>query len=444
MAEFGNGRPRRRGSARTRYSSNEIASLLMPCRDRLVDQVPVELAVARGMSRDHWELAVDDAIGYLTTEYDVPIRSDAELERAFWWSTSLRVKQLRDGRAATVRGRWTRVDIDSVEVAGDDAEPESVVIERSERAVLREFIATLTERERRVMACKYGGQRERGRILIARQLDLGIGEVRSAEAAIKQKLERFVTIIAAGRLCAHRAPALVALGTGDLSEEAERVAQIHLESCPACRVEHAARLRALRSGKLPREIANLLPLPPSAETFRSPRAVWDTLTDWASRVLPHDTAITGTQIGIVSRGLGTLAATKLAALCIGGITVVGGTLYCLETPLGLKPHEAHRREQLARHRKEPPHRPAEPPAAAQAKWLRASAAITPTPTPKPRRTPQPPTRRPKSPTAHEHDQAMSPAPAGSAPNGASEFGPVSTSSATQPAKAVTSGGPEFP
>jgi hypothetical protein len=440
MAEFGNGRPRRRGSARTRFSSNEIASLLMPCRDRLVDQVPVELAVARGMSREHWELAVDDAIGFLTMEYDVPIRSDAELERAFWWSTSLRVKQLRDGRAATVRGSWKRVDIDTVEVAGTDAKPESVVIERSERAALREFVATLTELERRVMGYKYGGRRERGRIQISRQLELGIGEVRSAEAAIKQKLERFVTIMAAGRLCAHRAPTLAALGTGDLSDEAERVALIHLESCPACRVEHAARLRALRSGKLPRDIANLLPVPPSAEAVRGPRAIWDTLVDWASRVLPHDTTVTGAQIGLASRGLGTLAATKLAARCIGGITIVGGTLYCLETPLGIKPPEHHR--QHVQKKDPPPHRHAEPPAAAQAKWLRASAATTPTPTPKPRPAPHP--RRPKSPTTHEHDQAISPAPSGSASNGASEFGPVSTNSATQPAKAVTSGGPEFP
>jgi hypothetical protein len=442
MAEFRHGRPRRRGSARIRFSPSEIASTLMPCRDRLVDQVPIELAVARGMSREQWELAVDDAIGYLATEYDVPIRSDEELERAFWWSTSLRVRQLRDGRAATVRGRWKRVDIDNVEIAGQDAEPEQVVIERSERAALREFTATLTDLERLVFSCKYGGPRERGRNQISRQLGLRMGEVRSAEASIKQKLERFVAIMAAGRLCAFRAPALAALGTGDLSDDAERVARIHLESCPACRVEHAARLRALRSGKLPREIANLLPVPPSAETIRSPRATWDVLIDWTSRVLPDDTTVAGTQIGLASRGLGTLAATKLVALCIGGITVVGGTLYCLETPLGGKPQPEHRRGQVVHRHKAPRHRRAEPPATAQAKWLRASAVTTPAPTPKPRRRPQP--QPPENPTAHEHAGAVSPAPAGSAANGASEFGPTSAASSTQPAKAVTTGGPEFP
>src|SRR4051794_28194622 len=409
MAGIAHGRPRNRRAAHRRFSSEEIASTLMPSRDRLVDQVPVELAAARGMPRDQWELAVDDAIGYLATEYDVPIRSDEELERAFWWSTSLRVKQLRDGRGATVRGRWTRVDIDTVEVAGTEAEPEREVIERSERAALLEFTATLTELERRVFACKYGGARERGRNQIVRQLGLRMGEVRSAEASIKQKLERFVTIMAAGRLCAFRAPVLAALGTGDLSEDAERVARIHLDSCPGCRLEHAARLRALQSGRLPRDIAQLLPIPPAADRLRTPRVIWDTLTDWASRVLPHESTITGTQIGLAGRGLGTLAATKLTALCIGGITIVGGALYCIETPLGDKPSHPDRHTIGKRPK---PSRSPEPSPVATPSFLQAKATTTATPTPKPRREAQ--AERAKTPTTHEHDRALSPASRGAA------------------------------
>ena len=440
MAGIAHGRPRRRGAAHTRFSSEEIASTLMPSRDRLVDQVPVELAAARGMPRDQWELAVDDAIGYLATEYDVPIRSDEELERAFWWSTSLRVKQLRDGRGATVRGRWTRVDIDNVEIAGTDAEPEREVIERSERAALLEFAASLTELERRVFSCKYGGARERGRTQIVRQLGLRMGEVRSAEASIKQKLERFVAIMAAGRLCAFRAPTVAALGTGDLSEEAERVARVHLESCPACRVEHAARLRALRSGRLPRDIAQLLPIAPTADKLRSPRAIWDTLTDWAGRVLPHESTITGTQISLAGRGLGTLAATKLAALCIGGITIVGGALYCIETPLGGKPSHPDRSvnretpgaDSVARTR-----RPSRRPRSCKRRQRRR---------PRRRRSLDVSLRlsarrhRPPTSTIKRCRRASS----GAAPGGASEFGPSSATSSTPPAKAVTSGGPEFP
>jgi DNA-directed RNA polymerase specialized sigma subunit len=442
MAELRDRRPRRRGSTRTRFSSDEIASALMPSRDRLVDQVPHELAGARGMSREQWELAVDDAIGYLALEYDVPIRSEEELQRAFWWSTSLRVKQLRDGRASTVRGRWSRVDIDDVDVASSEPEPERQVVERSERAALLEFAATLTEVERQVFSCKYGGRRERGRTQIVRQLGLRMGDVRSAEASIKQKLERFVAIVAAGRLCAYRASAMAALGSGELTEEAEHAARIHLEHCPACRLEHAARLRALRSGRLPRDIAQLLPAAPTADRFRSPRALWDALTDWTSRILPHESTITGAQIGLAGRGLGTLAATKLAALCVGGITVVGGAFYCAETQLGAKPAEPPHHVHASKPAKEPHHRPAEPPATAQAKWMRAKAIAAATPAPKPHRKPQP--QQPKTATSHERDNAVSPAPARSAAGGASEFGPTSTGSSTPPAKAVTSGGPEFP
>jgi hypothetical protein len=439
MADIAHRRPRRRGLRHARFSSEDIASALMPSRDRLVDQVPVELAAARGMPREQWELAVDDAIGYLATEYDVPIRSDEELERAFWWSTSLRVKRLRDGRNATVRGRWTRVDIDNVEIAGTDAEPEREVIERSERAALLEFVASLSELERQVFSCKYGGARERGRNQIVRQLGLRMGEVRSAEASIKQKLERFVTIMAAGRLCAFRAPAVAALATGDLSKQAERVARIHLDSCPACRLEHAARLRALRSGRLPHDIAQLLPIPPAADKLRTPRVIWDTLTDWTNRVLPHESTITGTQISLAGRGLGTVAATKLAALCIGGVTIAGGALYCIEAPLRDKP--SHPDRPTIAERPKPTRSPERSPVAT-ASFLQSKATTTATPTSKPRRKPE--AERAKTPTTHEHDQALSPASRGAAPGGASEFGPSSATSSTPPAKAVTSGGPEFP
>ena len=412
----------------------------MPCRDRLVDQVPVELAVARGMSRDQWELAVDDAIGYLALEYDVPIRSDEELERAFWWSTSLRVKQLRDGRAATVRGRWKRVDIDDVEIAGQDAEPERVVIERSERAALREFAATLTELERLVLGCKYGGPRERGRNQISRQLGLRMGEVRSAEASIKKKLERFVAIMAAGRLCAFRAPTLAALGTGELSDEAERVARIHLEDCPACRVEHAARLRAPTQRQAPARDRE--PAPDPAERRDDAESAsslgCDHRLDGSAAPARHD--VTGAQIGLASRGLGTLAATKLAALCIGGITVDRRrallSRHAVGRPAATRLRSGDRPRERARV------------AAAAGRSSREVAASerrhtpTPTPTPKPRRTPEP--QRRKRPTQHEHDQAVSPAPSGAAAHGASEFGPNSAGSSTPPAKAVTSGGPEFP
>lgn len=53
------------------------------------------------------------------------------------------------------------------------------------------------------------------------------------------------------------------MGTSGLSDEAERLALIHLEACGACRLGHVARIRAVRSGQLERELAGRLPLPPA-------------------------------------------------------------------------------------------------------------------------------------------------------------------------------------
>jgi hypothetical protein len=229
------------------------------------------------------------------------------------------------------------------------------------------------------------------------------------------------------------------MATEGLSEEAERLARVHLDHCTACRLEHVARLRALRSGKLPRDVASVLPVP--ATNARGPRGLWDAATEWVGRPFTHDATLTGAQFGIAGRGLGSIAAAKLAALCIGGVSLVGGGLYCLSSPLGPS-HRSARGSHPPAAQSPQTSRPtrAVPPDLAKAKWRMASRTIT------VKSRPRVEVKRtaPPSPTQHEHDQAVSPAPAGSAPNGASEFGPVATTPSTAPAKAVTSGGPEFP
>src|SRR3954451_24122813 len=132
MAEFANGRPHRGASLRrrSRYTCDDIAVRLCCRRDRLVDQVPIELAAARGLTHDEWELAVDEAIDYLVTEYDVPIWADDELDRAFWKATGIRIKRIRAGRHATVRGNWTRVDMATADLAASERDPEAEAIRR--------------------------------------------------------------------------------------------------------------------------------------------------------------------------------------------------------------------------------------------------------------------------------------------------------------------------
>lgn len=448
MAEFGS-RQARRGldePRRSRYTPEQIADALVPRRDRLVDQVPIELAAARGLTRDQWELAVDEAIEYVATEYAKPIESPESVERLFWKATSIRVKQIRDGRHGTVRGGWRQVKLEDADLPTLDADPERVAIRRSEQGLMLEFSATLTEGERRVLLCQYGGSgtRKRGWRVMARELGMEVGEVRTHERNIGRKLERFSAILAAGTLCANREPQLAALGSGRLNDVTERIALLHLLHCPACRAEHAARLRAIRSGDLQREIAQLLPGPIVIERSRHPRFI-DLIPDWMSRPLTHEAASTTTQIGLAGRGIGTIAATKLAALCIGGISVVSGTVYCVSSPLMQghpdpkptpAPHVVRNREK------------AEPPDLGKGKVLAAQARSTPTPTPEPRREPKPRPKRertaPVTPTSHERESAVSPAPAGSLPNGGSEFELTNTQSSSAPAAPVRSGGPEFP
>jgi hypothetical protein len=442
MAEFANGRARRGPvlRRRARYTGDDIALRLGYRRDRLVDQVPIELAAARGLTYDDWALAVDQAIDYLVTEYDVPIWADDELERAFWKAAGIRIKRLRGGRFATVRGNWTRVDMATADIASSDGDPEAEAIRHSEQGARREFAATLTEGERRLLDAKYEGRKVKGHRVLARELRLTTGEVRGMEASIDAKLGRFTAIMAAGTLCTHRQALLATMGTERFSEQAERVALAHLDWCPACRVEYAARVRAWRSGQLEREIAGLLPLQPTVEHLRTPRALWDALTEWIGRPAAHETTVNCSQVGIATRGVGTVAAAKLAAMCIGGITIVGGSVYCLHGPLAPQPPVA--RVEAERPKPRATRTPTPSPTAAPTFAL---ARATASPTPKPRKLrPKAQPQRPKSPTAHERERAISPAPAGAAPNGESEFGPVLTQSSNEPAPAVTSGGPEFP
>jgi hypothetical protein len=448
MAEFGSQQARRGldQPCRSRYTPEQIANALVPRRDRLVDQVPVELAAARGLTRDQWELAVDEAIEYVATRYAKPIESPESVERVFWKATSLRIKQLRDGRQGTVRGGWRQVTLEDADLPTLEADPERVAIQRSEQGLLLEFSATLTEGERRVLVCQYGGggARKRGWRVMARELDMEVGEVRTHERNIARKLQRFSAILAAGTLCANREPQLVALVSGQLNEETERIALLHLLHCPACRAEHAARLRAIRSGDLQREIAQLLPGPIVVEGDRHPRFI-DLLPDWMSRPLTHEAASTSSQIGIAGRGIGTIAATKLAALCIGGVSVVGGGLYCISSPLvqGHPDPEPTPAPRIAETHQKPTK--AEPPDLGDGKVLAAQARSKPTPTPTPKPRPKPETKHESAtPTSHEQESAVSPAPAGSLPNGESEFELTNPRSASAPAPPVSGGGPEFP
>jgi hypothetical protein len=438
MADHG---PKPRAALRL-WDAERIAAVLGPRRDELVDRLPRELAAARGLSRDQHETVIDEAIDFMVTEYDKPIRDRLALDRAFWATVAFRVRRMHEGRSATVRAGWGRVDIDDVSLPAPEDDPAASLVRAVERAALLEFAATLTEPERQVLACKYGdGPRELGWRVVARRLGLPTAETRRIERSIRRKLDRFVTVLAAGSLCDERVPTLEALAAGLADEQQQRLARLHLSHCGACRSAYAEHLRALRSGELQHRIAELLPVPAMVAAERRHRGgPWDALTDWLSRPFGSEAVSTGTQLAAGARGLGAVAAAKLATICLGGAIAVGGASFCATTLLKDEPPSTARAKPRGENGGAKNREPRLPSAGTTIPAARATPTpITPhRPRPRPRRSAQ----RDSSPTAHERPTVVSPPPAAST-SSSDEFAPAPTGSAPS-APAPASGDSEFP
>jgi hypothetical protein len=190
-----------------------------------------------------------------------------------------------------------------------------------------EFAATLSPIEREVLACKYRGadRKPLGYKQIGRHLGLRRGDVLKAERGIDHKLERFATIISAGRLCGFRARAVASLAAGDATEEQATAARVHLQHCPACATAYKRHLNYVRGAEFQRRVAGLLPLPPLAAGVGGNSGVRDAIADWLSRPLGQQGAQAATDFASsgVGRGAGTAVALKLASLCLGGAGAVG-------------------------------------------------------------------------------------------------------------------------
>src|SRR5262249_14937417 len=94
---------------------------------------------------------------------------------------------------------------------------------------------------------------------------------------------------------------------------------------------------------------------------------------------------TGTHLGLAGRGLGTTAAAQLAALCISGATIIGGSVYCITGPLTPPAKPDHQRPTHHEPRRPAKHQRAGPPD------LRPRKTTPPPNTAAAARTPHPPT-----------------------------------------------------
>jgi hypothetical protein len=432
------------GDAPDGYSRETIARVLIGRRSVLVKQLPRQIKLARFIAPDLHEWVVDEAIDWLVTENDGGvIRDNSDLEKAFWKVADVRVRRAHEGRYDLVRAGWARVDVGDAEIPDDAETPEDLAIREFERGTLEEFKAVLDDFERSVLAVKYGGPNVLARFQIARAMGIRPFEVRRAERSIERKLREFSAIVAFGALCHVRGELLDATLEGRATADELRMARAHIDNCSACRSYYVRLVRAVTSGRLQREIGQLVPAP-AAALARQRRSPWEAIVDWLSRPFGHDAA-TVSQLGGAGRGLSTLVGAKLVAVCIGGAVAVTGGLYCFSR-VGTAHHPSPAR--ISRHAPAPHRAPAAPTP------VRTVAAVihtaTPTATPRARQQPRSTRRRTggevsRASTTHEQAVAISPPATTSSGAPVDEFGPGPTSAAVrQPAAAPANGGPEFP
>lgn len=424
-----------------------VAQLLVSRRDQLVERLPMELASARGLTHDQRELVVDEAIDYMVTEYPKPIVDRDGLEMAFWATASFRVKRAHEGRGATVRAGWKRLDVADLQIASHEPDPAAALVRRVERDILLEFTATLTETQRQVLSSKFGsGPKVQGRVAVARRLGLPEHVVKRAERAIDRKLHRFAAVMSAGTWCDHLGHAINGLVAGSADDRQETAARLHLRHCPACRNGYVAQLRTIHSGELQRRLAALLPLPPAAEEGRrSMTGAWDAVVDWTTRPFVSESVNTSVQLSAGARGIGTVVTAKLAALCVSGVVAVGGGTYCVTTLLQPDPPRPIRAQPTPT--PEPSPKPDEselPPAATLMRAAQGASTQKDSQPTKPRRSESRASGQ-RTATQHERETAISPPVTQASGAPVQEFGPGPEQTApSAPAAAPSTGSPEFP
>ena len=204
-------------------------------------------------------------------------------------------------------------------------------------------------------------------------------------------------------------------------------------------------MRALRSGELQHRIAQLLPVPAVVEDRRHRGGAWDAVTDWVSRPFTSEVTTTGSQLAAGGRGIGAVAAAKLAALCIGGVTVVGGGAYCVTTVLKDEPPTEQRRPAPTPAASTPPRKDARLPSAGPTLVAVRKAAARKADKQRQRSSTGTAFGKGGDPaTRHEREAPISP-PAQTAGTQLPEFGPGPAGPVTQaPAAAPSTGAPEFP
>jgi hypothetical protein len=309
---FGSRAPWRRGA----WSREEVAWFLQSHRGELRRRLEVRRD-ARGVSAGLLDELFDEAVCSV-----IMMRRSVECEEhalgAFWTTVGFLLRRYREGRYTLRVGTSRPVALDEVLTlsAGGEPGPAELAELENEAARAADWLAGLSELERRVLAAM--AVDGTGPVRIARLLGLGVEEVRVAARSAQLKLDQVETVADAGRMCGYRRPAILACLEGRADARQRRAARAHLRACAACRRTYAAGLRRAGCRLLP-GLAGLLP--GWGWLARLRERLGRALSQLADRVFtrPHLSAVAG-----LSGGDGALPSYLAMTLVTATMTLTSG------------------------------------------------------------------------------------------------------------------------
>lgn len=206
-------------------------------------------------------------------------------------------------REEIIEENSARLDVHS-DANGEQEDPERVALIHQDRWIVSEFLAELTEDERRVFGLLAEGMKYRS---IAAVLPMEVNKARNAARSCERKRAHFQLLYDTGRLCGFRAATIRALQSGQATgEDLAARAFAHLEGCAHCRAEHKTNARRLRRS-FQGQAAVLLPFPALAGHLG-----WFSRTALRARMLQHRLLPDGMPFGAGG------ARERAAALIAGG------------------------------------------------------------------------------------------------------------------------------
>lgn len=225
------------------FSPQELALALQTRRGQLLRELSAQ-RYARGVPEDVLCEVVDDAICAVVMK-PRPIASEEHMRCAFWRSAQMLLARYHGGRHRVRLGSRRREHFDiAAEVASGERSPAEQLALHDAIARAADWMAQLDALEARVTALM--ALRGVGVKRAARELGVGLGEVKAAARSAEIKLEQVAAIAAAGRMCEYRGRAIAAHARGDACEREARLARAHIQACPACRRTYVRMVREMR------------------------------------------------------------------------------------------------------------------------------------------------------------------------------------------------------